>query len=331
MKLYCAKIVAVAFLAASMQLAGNAQTIEKVISFPNAVSGISTNPVTNTIYVVAPSDNGSSTDNVAVISGVTDTVVKTIPVPAGAYVPAVDYFSNRIYIAGCNPNAIAPCVVSVIDGEKKKVIQTIPITSNVGAGFGLTGITVNPLNGKVYVANGNDNVIDIIDGYRGVVTGTIALAGKTPVAIAINPINQRLYVPFGDNTTDVIDANKAQILSTTTFGSATAGVAVNFYTGNVFVTDAVAGPSNTGVFDKNGALLATVPVGDTPFGVDVDPVTNLAFVASTALENVTVIDGSTNTVKTTVFDIPAFFVAVNYATQKVYLSGSNGVTVLHEK
>ena len=79
------------------------------------------------------------------------------------------------------------------------------------------------------------------------------------------------------------------------------------------------------------ALLASVPVGDTPFGLDVDPITNLTFVTSTALNNVTVIDGKSNTVAATVPGIEANFVSVNFVTEKVYLAGNNGVTVMTEK
>ncbi len=66
-------------------------------------------------------------------------------------------------------------------------------------------------------------------------------------------------------------------------------------------------------------------------GVDVDPFTNLAFVASTALDDITVIDGATNKVKAVVSGVPASYVAVNYVSRKVYVSGRVGVTVLTEK
>jgi len=156
-------------------------------------------------------------------------------------------------------------------------------------------------------------------------------SGQTPSQIALNPFTDVLYVPLGNNLTDVISGNKKEILATTTFGNQTVYAAVNFVSGHVFVNDFETGPSTTGVLNASGVLQTSVSVGDSPFGIDVDPVTNLAFVASTAFDSVTVINGKTNTVQATVINVPAFFVAVNFATEKVYASGSNGVTVISEK
>jgi YVTN family beta-propeller protein len=323
------RIFASAVLAVVAPLTAASQTIKTQISFPQPVSGIAADPLSNHIYVVAPSFGGPS-DTLAVIDGASDTVTHNITVPTGAYLPAVNYFTHHIYIASCNIFADpVPCFVTVVSEEKKRVVATIPITTT--AGNGLQGITVDPVTNKIYVANASDNVIDIIDGWRNTVTGTISLNGESPFGLTINPFNDRLYVPLGNNQVDVICASKKTILETTTFGSTTAFAAVNWRTGHVFVTDSVFGPSTTGVLDKNGALLATVPVGDTPFGLDVDPITDLVFVTSTALNNVTVINGKSNTVAATVPGIEANFVAVNFVTEKVYLAGNNGVTVMTEK
>jgi len=324
------KVLAMAVLTTGLSVAAGAQSVKTLISLPNAPLALSANPVTNKIYVVVPTNGAETTDNLTVIDGKSDTTLQDIAVPAGASYVAVDYLANRIYVAGCNFFEIpAPCTVTTINGKTNAVINTIAVTSKPG--FGLTGIAVSPLTGLVYVANGSDNVINIIDGCKGKLAGTISLNGNSPFAIAINPILNRLYVPYGTNLTAVVDAGKKKILSTTDFGTTTVGAAANIVTGHVFVTDAEFGPSATGVLDQNGKLLANVAVGDSPLGVDVDPVTNLAFVASTALDDVTVIDGKTNTVKTTVFNVPANYIAVNFVSQKVYVSGRTGVTVLTEK
>jgi DNA-binding beta-propeller fold protein YncE len=324
------RFLPMALLTAGLSMTAGAQTIQTVINFPNSTLGITANPVTNKIYVVVPTIGGGTSDSLAVIDGSQDVVLQNIDVSAGASFTTVDYLVNRIYVAGCDFNQIpSPCTVTVIDGKTNAVVSTISVTTTPG--FGLTGIVANPLNGFVYVANGSDNVVDIINGRQGKLVGTIDMKGNTPSAIAINPILGRLYVPFGSNLTAVVDAYRKQILSTTNFGSATVGAAVNIATGHVFVTDDELGPSMTGVLDRKGAVLASVTVDDSPLGVDVDPFTNLAFVASTAVDSVTVIDGSTNTVKSVVNNAPADYVAVNIATQKVYVSGRAGVVVLTEK
>jgi DNA-binding beta-propeller fold protein YncE len=324
------RLISMTVLAASVSVAAGAQTIKTVINLPTSPLSLAANPVTNKIYVVSPGIAGSTNDSLAVIDGNQDVQTQTIAVPTGASFAAVNYLSNKVYVAGCNFTlSPAPCTVTVINGKNNTVISTISVTTTPG--LGLTGITASPITGLVYVANGSDNVVDVIDGCKDKLVKTIVLNGNSPAAIAINPILNRLYVPFGNNLTAVIDATTNKVLSTTSFGSATVGVAANFITGNVFVTDDESGPSLTGVLNKNGKLLTSVTVDDTPLGVDVDPITNLVFVASTSLDSVTVINGTTNQVTATVTGVPANYIAVNYATQKVYVSGRNGITVMTEK
>ncbi|MBB5066081.1 YncE family protein [Granulicella mallensis] len=324
------RLMALAAVAATTSVVAGAQTISTVIPFPAATNGIAVDPVRNSVYVVAP-DVTDTIFNLAVIDGASNTVTANIPLPAGSLFPAVDYLSNRIYVAGCN-NLVTPiaCTVTVIDGNKDSVVTTIPVTTT--GGDGLTGIVVNPLDGLVYVANANDNVIDIINGRKATVVDTISLGSNSPSAIALNPILNLLYVPYGTNQTAVVNASNKQISKTITFGSTTVGAAVNVLTGNVFVTDQeFDGPSLTGVFGPLGHAVANVSVGAFPVGVDVDSFTNLAFVASPSSNQLAVIDGSSNTLKATVSNIQAQFVAVNPTTQLVYTSGENGVTVLTEK
>ena len=324
------RLMALAALATTASVVAGAQTVSTVIPFPAGAGGITVDPVRNEIYVVAP-EPGNTIFNLAIIDGTSNTVTTNIPLPSGASLPAVDYLANRIYVAGCN-NLVSPaaCTVTVIDGNKDSVVATIPITTTRGGG--LTGIVVNPLCGLVYVANADDNVINIVNGREAKLVGSISLNGNSPSAIALNPILNLLYVPYGTNQTAVINAWTKQIVTTTTFGNETVGAAVNVLTGNVFVTDAeFNGSSLTGVLGANGHLVTSVAVGAFPASVDVDPFTNLTFVTSPLAEEVAVIDGSTNTLQATVPGVEAQYVAVNPATELVYTSGQKGVTVLTEK
>ena len=324
------RFMALAALAATTSVVAGAQTISTVIPFPAATGGISVDPVRNEIYVVSP-DSTDTIFNLAVIDGTSNTVTTTIPLTSGASFPAVDYLANRIYVAGCN-NLVTPaaCSVTVIDGNKDSVVATIPVTTTPGGG--LTGIAVNPLCGLVYVANASDNVINVINGRQAKLVDSISLNGNSPSAIALNPILNLLYVPYGTNQTAVVNAWTKQITTTTTFGNSTVGAAVNVLTGNVFVTDQeLNGSSLTGVLGANGHLVTSVSVEAFPAGVDVDPFTNLVFVASPLAGQIAVINGSNNTLEATVSNVHAEYVAVNPATELVYTSGQNGVTVLTEK
>jgi YVTN family beta-propeller protein len=326
------KNILTAITTAALALIGTtafAQHIKTTIKFAQPTAGIAADPLNDRIYVVAPSFGGP-VDDLAVIDGKKNQVIKNIEIPEGAYLPAVNYFTGKIYIATCDSD-VSPvaCLVTVVDGSRKDHVSTIPITTTEGDG--LLGIAVDVLANKIYVSNASDNVIDIIDGSCDKVVGKIPITGGEPVGLAVNPFLQTLYVPLNDSSVAIFDTRTKSLLSTTTFGGADSFAAVNLLTGNVYVTDAEAGPSTTAALDKDGVVEATIPVGDTPYGLDVDPVTNLVFVASTALNNVTVIKGKTNEVKATVANVSATFVAANFFTQLVYVSGSNGVTVLTEK
>ncbi len=321
-------ILATSMLIASLSAAVSAQSITTTIPLPNGALGIAVNPLANRIYAVTPTP-GATTSDLAVIDGSSDTLLTNIAVPAGAQFVTADYFTDRVFVTGCNYSATpVPCTVTAINGNTNTIISTLLVTTTPG--FGMAGIVANPLDGLVYVANANDNVIDIISASKNALVGTISLNGNSPAAIAINPILNRLYVPYGSNQTAIVDACSKQILSTTTFGSSTVWAAVNYLNGYVYVTDDELGPSMTGVFSANGDVLASITVGDTPLGVDVDPFTNLVFVVSTGENNVSVIDGATNTIKATVSGVPGLYVAVNVATEKVYVAGTNGVTVISE-
>jgi YVTN family beta-propeller protein len=68
-------------------------------------------------------------------------------------------------------------------------------------------------------------------------------------------------------------------------------------------------------------VIATVTVGDWPYDVAVNPVTNQIYIANGGGTTVTVIDGATHATA----DIPAglqpVFLAVNTVTNKIYVAG----------
>ncbi len=319
---------AIAVLAAGT-VSAHAQTVKATISFAQPTAGIAANPFTNRIYVVAPSFGGP-TDTLAVIDGKTNTVIDTISIPAGAYLPAVNVLTDRIYVATCaTTETTEDCFVSVVNGKTDKYLGKVPITTTVGNG--LLGIAVDPIHDRVYVSNASDNLVEAIEGWDHHVFATVPVSSGEPSGLAVNPFLNELYVPLGNNMVEVFSTRTGKVLATAAAGASDVFAAVNLSTGNVLVTNSLAGPSTTEVLDRNGESLASVPVGDTPYGLDVDPFTDLAFVASTALNNVTVIDGKTNTARATVSNVSASFISVNFSTGLVYVSGSNGVTVLTEK
>jgi YVTN family beta-propeller protein len=147
----------------------------------------------------------------------------------------------------------------------------------------------------------------------------------------VNPYTGQLYVALQSNQVDVINTFTGAITASPTVGQTNQDIAVNYYTGDVFVTNNVFGISTVGVLSGSGAVLGNVTVGNTPFGVDVDFIKNLAYVTNTVDNTVSVVSGKTNTVVATL-PVSGAYVAVNPLTCKVYVAGqTNVVTVISEK
>lgn len=324
------KFAVYAFLAAATTAAASAQTVKATIPTALPTVGLAANPATNKIYVAAPSFGGA-TDTILVLNGSTDKVIKQISVPLGAAnLPVVDYLRNIVYTVGCDTySANFACILTAINGKTDTVITTKTIFTTPGDG--ILGVAFNPILNKIYIANGSENLIDVVDARTYKVECTISTSDREPFGISFNPLNQRLYIPFFTDQIEVFDVIHKTRLADVTFGTADANTAVNYLTGNVYVTDDILGTASVGVLDKSGNSVADVPVQDSPYGVDVDPVTNKVFAVSTGTATLNVIDGKTNTLTAALSGISANYVAVNFGTQKVYLSGDSGITVVSEK
>lgn len=324
------KLFALAALTAATSLAARAQAVTTQIAFPSSMTeGIAVDPFLNSIYVVTPSGYPNVDDTVSVIDGNTDTILKTIQVPVGVYYPAVNLLTDRVYVAGCNNYIkLSPCFVTVIDGRSNTVVTTIPITT-VKNGF-LAGITANPVTNLVYVSDNTDGTVVVIDGKTNTVKSTIALNAH-PWGLTINPFNNLLYVTTGSSSIDIINGGNNTITKASTgAGTYSENVGVDLLSRHVFVVNTQFGPSSTVVLSATGTFIASALTGEDAYGVDVDPFTNLAFVASATTGNTDVVNGANNTAEVPIEGTSPFFISVNPFSQKVYTSGSGIVTVSTE-
>ncbi len=85
------------------------------------------------------------------------------------------------------------------------------------------------------------------------------------------------------------------------------------------------------VIDDSDQVTATIPVGDNPIGVAVDPAGRRVFVANYASNSVSVIDADTLSVVATVATgVQPMAVAVDRSSRKAYVScyGSSSVTMI---
>lgn len=130
--------------------------------------------------------------------------------------------SNQVFVAAYNqnPDSTYTGFVKVIDGATGAITSTITLP-NAGDG-NFAGMTVNPVTGRVYLADGNqvidDKALWIIDGASN--SASTVAAGSGPSAVATNPVTGKAYVANSSgNTVSVLDLATNTVTATATVGN----------------------------------------------------------------------------------------------------------------
>ena len=154
------------------------------------------------------------------------------------------------------------------------------------------GIAVNPDTKKVYVANEYSNTVSVLGTEPEKVQDRINV-GVFPYGIDTNPLNNRVYVTNrGSNTVSIIDGSIDTKLLDITVGKSPVGVAVNPSANWIYVTNLDDGISNE--------VINTIQAGRIPYAVTVNPLSNRIYAADIGSNTVSVIDGKTNRIVTTI-------------------------------
>jgi DNA-binding beta-propeller fold protein YncE len=137
--------------------------------------GVSVNQATNTVYVASDPADNSAPGSVAVIDGATcngthpagcAAPIGTITVGVAPQAVAVDEATNSVYTAN-DENGDYQGTVSIIDGatcvagDAAGCDQTAATTT---VGFGADGIAIDQTHNQVWVDNGQDASVSLIDG-----------------------------------------------------------------------------------------------------------------------------------------------------------------------
>ncbi len=297
-------------------LPSTAQSVVANVTVPGTPAGVAVNPGNNRIYVGLVNSGKYS---VSVINGATNTVIDNVPLSYGSLVDAVNITTGRVYVAGCTyTEATVICGVSVLDGATDKVLATIPI--NASNGIGLEGIAVNPVTNRVYVADGSNLEVDVIDGNSNAMIANISMGGQQPLGLAVDFGTNQVVATINGDQIAVIDGRTNTILRRIMVGSENANVAVNSFTSMAYVTNETFSESTVGVVNlKSPKVVTNVSTGDNPFGVAVDIFSNLIFVTNLGDQTVAVIDGRTNA-KIGSVSADSDAIDVNPVTRLVYTS-----------
>ena len=286
-----------------------------------SVSPTSTASGVATIYTAPAAPPTSGLTVTVMASSVTDgTKAASAAVTIPAIGPSVATVSGTIKV-GTAPSAIA------VDSGNNKIVVTD--FGGPEKAFG-THFPCLPTGADVTV----------IDGATETMTVSSFFPPENPSAVVIDPTSHVAYVVGKAYVASLVgceysppalsgvtDANPpgliGQLLYEGVFVSNPAGaVAVNPVTGKIYVTGL------TSVLVLNGATRVTVPVGTGASGLAVNTTSNKIYVANQTSNNISLIDGATNSV-ITVADPAAnpSRVAINPVTNKVYVSHSSSNTI----
>lgn len=248
-------------------------------------SSIALNEKTNFVYVA-----NRNSDTVVVIDGTTNKVVDSITVGFSPADVAVNPNTNFIYVTKLDVGT-----VSVIDGSTNRIIKNIEIDDSINfhhAG----GIAVNENTNKIYVLTNNYPAgqassyyasISIIDG----------LTNELESFLKVTDL--RVDYDVQDSARDIA------------INSETNTIYVVFMFGDVYVIDA----------DTNKVSgKMTIGYGKTPHQVEVNEETDMVYVSNFNNQSISVIDGSTNEIKSTVpVGVDPQGIAINSAANIIYV------------
>lgn len=138
---------------------------------------------------------------------------------------------------------------------------------------------------KVFVSNLAAGTVTVLDSTTGAKLGTVLLGG-TVHTVAVDQKNQRVYVTdIARGLLDVINARTDAVIAHIPVGSHLHGLAVSQRLHDAFVTDIynskiyVVDINTDTVVDPSG-----IAVGPNPWGVAVNPVTRMVYVANTGID-----------------------------------------------
>ena len=190
--------------------------------------------------------------------------------------------------------------------------QTVVDTITVGQAP--TGVVVNSKNNRVYVANGLDHTVSVIDGVSDQIIGTMNTSNK-PTDIAVNAVKNEVWVcesdAGGNVFAEVFDGNTFALIKSLPAGSGIGRIAVHPHLNRIYVANDFS-TTLTVIDGSQKKVLTNINLPCSPFGVAVNTATQRMYVGTEACAagSVYVIDATTNTVLTT---IPTTGVSMNYA------------------
>ncbi|MBM7633882.1 YncE family protein [Geomicrobium sediminis] len=223
-------------------------------------------------------------NSVSVMDTVTGQVITTIDLNGSPLYISYDSNTNRIFVSLVYINELV-----IIDPDTDTITDQIQVNVTT-----LSEVLFNSSLNLYYVVSQGSNEIVIYDGTTFEEVGRVNV--PVPVYLAIDNNTGLIYAPATrSNYVSVINGSTeiAQIIVGAA-GINPVEIALNSTTRRAYVS--LRGNNSVAVIDTvTNTLITTITVQGSPFGIDINPVTNKVYVTLTNGEFVE-IDGLTNTV-----------------------------------
>lgn len=228
------------------------------------------------------------------------------------------------------------CALLVLAGtylaHAQDIITTVPVATG-----NPRGVAADPTRNLIYVANSGANQVLVINGTTNTIVRTLPTAGNVE-GIAVDPLANRIYTGYSRPVRVLDAATGSEIgqINESIYGDNE--IAVNPNNHKLYLADwsAIIGtPDRVRIFDtRTLGEIGRVDLGLSEYfqriGVAVNPVTGMAYATYTGDGSIAFIDGQSNQIVRQ-FQLPEQaqkWVAVNPATNRVYVKCTGGVVVL---
>jgi YVTN family beta-propeller protein len=183
--------------------------------------GVAYDPIDARVFVA---DSGS--DNLSVISDVTNSTVGSVSVGSTPFGVAFDNRSDRLFVANGGSGT-----VTVVNAS------TLAVVANVTVGLDPVGVAYDPVSGDVFVANMGSADVSVLSSSTNAVVATDPV-GVAPYGVAVDNASGEVYVSDSQSeSVTVLDPSGTSSITTLAVGGIPEGLAYDWRNQTVWVAD----------------------------------------------------------------------------------------------